>query len=241
MNIGQSHTESTKGVAVGAFVIAALGVLLLVESITGGINNYLQPAFRPWTALSGVLLIGLGGWSTYSARRYPCSHSPMRATSWLLLVPVLLVALCAPTALGAASLRYTAESSGATARKNSLDDLPMEPLRSYGTNELTMEELTARFLRSDSASMMGKTVAVTGFASRSVDGTWRLSRYKIFCCAADAMAYTASLDGDAELIEDNWYEITAEVVPHSEKFNPQFPVLKIDHATQIPQPEKPYL
>lgn len=55
------------------------------------------------------------------------------------------------------------------------------------------------------------------------------------------MAYTASLDGDAELIEDNWYEITAEVVPHSEKFNPQFPVLKIDHATQIPQPEKPYL
>ncbi|ADK28120.1 TIGR03943 family putative permease subunit [Corynebacterium pseudotuberculosis] len=241
MNIGQSHTGLAKGTAVGAFVIAALGVLLLTESITGGINNYLQPAFRPWTLLSGVLLIGLGCWSIYSARRYPCSHSPMHTTSWLLLIPVILVALCAPTALGAASLRYTAESTSATVRRNSLDDLAMEPLRGYGTNEITLEELTARFLRSDNTSMLAKTVSVAGFASRSIDGTWRLSRYKIFCCAADAMAYTASLAGATELVEDEWYEITAEVIAPPEGFNPQFPVLKVDRATQIPQPEQPYL
>ncbi|WP_420795929.1 TIGR03943 family putative permease subunit [Corynebacterium diphtheriae] len=214
------------------FIVGALGIAMTYLALTGRINNYLQPGFRPASLATGLVLVALALWSAVR----PNSFSSRR-TSWFLLVPVCVVAVFAPAALGAATLN----SSGVTrVVGNNLDDLALPKLAKDQLNPMTMEELITRFLRSDSATFDGTVVEVEGFASAAADGTWRLSRYKIYCCAADAMAYTATLETSTSMSSDQWYRVRG-VVRVSSAHNPQFPVIEVHNLEAIDTPTEPYL
>lgn len=99
--------RSLLGNAAGATIVGSLGIILIVMVLTGQINNYLQPSFRPWLLLTGTFLICLAIWTLLSIRKHTQSltqDNPMRRSSWLMTLPLLIAVIAAPAPLGAAMI-----------------------------------------------------------------------------------------------------------------------------------------
>ena len=65
-----------------------------------------------------------------------------------------------------------------------------------------------------------------------------LNRFRIFCCAADAIAYSARLNGDWEYPDDTWVEVTGRVTSDA---TGKHPVLTPESVKKINAPRMPYL
>ncbi|SPT53396.1 Uncharacterised protein [Actinomyces bovis] len=244
---------------VAATIMLVLGLVALVLVLTRRLNFYLQPYFQPFILLTALVLIVLAMWTLVDLDRPTVlkAHAPMRPSSWLVLVPVILAVVCAPSPLGAALMSSTAVAGGGggaayTAAKQSSrvraakvlgtnpDGTVAFPILPTGTvNSLGLDELSDRYSLGSKPQLAGRTVKLLGFASPGPDGGWRLGRFKIYCCAADAIPYQAALIGlSQELQADQWYEVTGLV-----QTNPEFevPILQVTHLTAVPQPESPYL
>ncbi|EPH07164.1 TIGR03943 family protein [Propionibacterium sp. oral taxon 192 str. F0372] len=264
-----SRTTSTTTVRLhelwSAAILVLLGIMIGVLVVTGQLNNYLRPAFSPLLAVTGVVLLGLGIWSAVATIRQPGPwhlgqghpdqrHSPIRRTSWMLLVPVLLVVLVAPDPLGSALLTSQAaggseETSTTTTRRprariqspsarprNPGGTVVYPPLSQTGINEMTLEELVLRHTEGDPAALEGRTVSVIGFASLDPKTGWRLGRFRIVCCAADAIGYRAQLRGTSDLVDDQWYQVTGVVDTTG-----ALPAIQVTSLNAIDQPVTPYL
>lgn len=257
------HDETGKNNAAAATIIAALGVILITLVATGQLTNYVRPYFRPIMFITGVCLISLGGWTLVNLRRHftAITHDkPLRRTSWLMLVPILLAVLCAPSPLGAAMLNSSAVGgvAGDTGQReprivnrvgrNPDGTIAYPPLATGEVNEITLEDLANRYTFGTPKNLEGKKVKLVGFAAPGGPGreAWRLSRFKIYCCAADSIPYTAAMQpaptatGVAAGVPkaDQWLEVTGTV-----KVTPGVttPTVIVEQATEIKQPSVPYL
>ena len=89
------------------------GVLVVWIAATNAMLKYLRPAMRPWLLAAGVGLVVIGVYGLVRARsRAPDADAPTRTADghehthgrsrvgWLLVVPVLVVALFGPQAMG---------------------------------------------------------------------------------------------------------------------------------------------
>lgn len=134
-------------------------------------------------------------------------HGAGRHAPWLLLVPVLAVALVAPPALGADAVVRT--GSGNTVRAADL----MAPLPPGDGVPLTIGEFVQRAVWDTGGSLDDREVTLTGFVVRrgaAVD----LARMTIVCCAADARANRVHLVGDlSDPGPDTWCRCTASCSP----------------------------
>lgn len=243
----------------GATLVASIGALLMVMVISGQLNNYLRPLFRPWAFLTGALLVSLAVWTLASLRRdlaATAHDNPMRKSSCFLLVPLIIAVVCAPSPLGAAMVNSSSIAGGngpahaqASQRdanrvasrvgRNADGTIAYEILSADGVSEVTLEDLANRFTFGRKADLEGRRVTVVGFLSQGEDSQWRINRFKIYCCAADAVPYSAVLaDETFEPQSDQWFEITGTLDTQSSDLNP---VLHIEEATPISQPEIPYL
>lgn len=251
----------------GASIVGALGFLLIALSLEGKLTNYLQPVFIPFMIATGLALVGLCLWTFIGLHRdfaRTAADQPMRRTSWLMLVPLALVMFCAPNPLGTSMLNSNAVGGGGSASaavsrqgesmaanrigRNPDGTIAYPVLAADQTNELTIEDLSNRYGFGRKSDLDGKEVKIIGFAgggnnhasASGKQGSWRLSRFKIYCCAADAVAYTTNIKGRlAEPPEkDSWFEVTGKVdVPASG----DLPVVTATEVKPIHQPEVPYL
>lgn len=251
------------GTAAGATIVASLGLILVAMVLSGQLTNYLQPYFRPWVLLTGALLLLLAGWTFLrlwkdSRERgdgsLVAAENPMRKTSWLLLVPVLLATLCAPSPLGAAMLNSSAVGGSSVSNaaneqaatrvasrvgRNDDGTIAYDVLSDSAPTDITLEDLANRFTFGRKGELQDKPVKIVGFAAAAADGQWRVNRFKIYCCAADAVPYTAQLNGTPTAPEaDTWYEVTGTVDALSSE---TVPILTVSEFTPIKQPEIPYL
>ncbi|WKD60983.1 hypothetical protein CCICO_04735 [Corynebacterium ciconiae DSM 44920] len=250
---GPSGTRST---VLAATIVLLLGIVAMALVITGQLNNYVQPFFRPFMAITAAALIGLGLWTLVRLSRDiagAAGEHPVRSSSWLLLVPVLLAVLCAPDPLGASMLGSTAVggasasmSDAHTQRAQQIVRVERNPdgtiafpeLARDEINEITLEDLANRFYFGDRDQLDGVRIRLEGFASRDPQGKWAVGRFKIYCCAADAIPYQAGVDGLNDPSPDQWYRLTATIDTAA---NSQLPMLRVAEATAIDQPERPYL
>jgi len=228
-------------------LLLALGATAVWLWHSGEALNYVRPALAPLVLAAGVVLLALGslpplGLLTRAAG--PASgtgaHQHRGRVGWLLLVPVLVVLVVQPAALGsyAASSR-TVVPGGGDSQFPSL----AAPVR--GAVPMSMAEFVTRAVRDPGRSLFGVRVRLTGFVAPAEGGTgYRLTRFVIFCCAADAEALQAVVHGDpTPRTRDQWLEVEGTWQPRPAAVDdpsPPPPVLNADVVRPIAPPRPPY-
>ena len=242
------------------------GALVLALLATGRISTYIRTFWHPLT-LTAALLVTVLSLSVLwlGAKQERSTNGVGKAQispiALLLFVPFLLVVAAAPSPLGAAMLDNTASGaerdaalSGAAGRvnKTSGSAANFSPLSDTDVNELTMDDLHNRYSYGKLEDLEGKKVKVVGFishggpasfsddnsSSTKKDDTVKINRYKIFCCAADAVAYSATIAGGADIPDDTWIELVGTIDTAA---SASHLVLTPESITKTNEPRIPYL
>jgi uncharacterized repeat protein (TIGR03943 family) len=211
---------------------------------SGDVLNYVRPGLAPYLMASGVILVGLGllpplGLLGDQAAGHPGHHRAR--VGWLLLVPVLVVMLVQPTALGSYAVSSRSTVPGG--------DGGFQPLAApvRGAVPMSMAEFVTRAERDPARSLAGVRVRLVGFVapSQGKEGGYRLTRFVIFCCAADAEALQAVVRGDpTPRARDQWLEVEGTWLPRptaaEDDPSPPPPALHVDSVRPAAPARPPY-
>jgi uncharacterized repeat protein (TIGR03943 family) len=235
-----------------SMLLLALGGTAVWLWRSGEALNYVRPSLVPLVLGAGLVLLALGllpplGLVGTGVGRAATSgdgsggHQHRGRVGWLLLVPVLVVLVVQPAALGsyAVSSRTVVPGGG---------DSGFPPLAApvRGAVPMSMAEFVTRAVRDQNQSLAGVRVRLVGFASPAqAGGGWRLTRFVIFCCAADAEALQVAVHGDpTPRARDQWLEVEGTWVPRpvtpDDGLTPPPPVLNADLVRPVAQPRPPY-
>lgn len=217
-------------------LLLAIGPIAIRFGLSDAALAYLKPSFQPILLIAGVVLVLLGG---HGLLRSPGDdehaghgHTESPGVGWLLAVPLLVLLLIAPPALGS----FAAGRQGPVAAVSDSGFVELPPARE-GAVDLGMRDFVTRALQDPDRSLDGVPVRVAGFVVPDESGEgYLLSRFTVACCAADATAYTARVVGDGDRTADTWVEVTGRWEPGDD----DLPVLVADTATVVPTPDEPY-
>jgi uncharacterized repeat protein (TIGR03943 family) len=240
-----------------SLLLVALGATAVWLEWSGAALNYVRPALQPFLLAGGMVLVLLGllppfgllgrgaagrsgGGDHEGHQDHGHGHGRTRV-GWLLLLPVLVVVLVQPAALGSyAASGRPAVPGGAG------DGFPPLAAPVRGAVPMTMAEFVTRALRDRGGSLEGVRVRLVGFVAPGDDPrTYRLTRFVIFCCAADAEALQVTLRGDGvQRQRDQWLEVEGRWLPRplpdEDDPSPPPPVLTAETVRPIAQPHRPY-
>jgi uncharacterized repeat protein (TIGR03943 family) len=242
-----------------SLLLVVLGAMAVWLWRSGQALNYVRPGLVPLVGVAGLVLLAggllppLGLLGTGRAGHRPDSlgdpgghqgqHQHGGRVGWLLLVPVLVVILIQPAALGsyAVSSRTVVPGAG---------DSGFPPLAApvRGAVPMTMAEFVTRAVRDPDQSLAGVRVRLTGFvapAEHDGSSSYRLTRFVIFCCAADAEALQVAVHGDpTPRTRDQWLEVEGiwapRAIPPDDGRTPSPPVLNVNLVRPVGQPRPPY-
>ena len=239
-----------------SLLLGVLGAMAVWLWRSGQALNYVRPGLVPLVGAAGLVLLALGLLpplgllSPGRARHSPDGsgdqgghqhqHHHEGRVGWLLLAPVLVVLVVQPAALGS----YAASSRTVVPGSGGQDQFPplAAPLR--GAVPMTMAEFVTRAVRDPNQSLAGVRVRLTGFAIPAEGGGYRLTRFVIFCCAADAEALQAVVRGDSvPRARDQWLEVEGTWVPRPAAVDdpiPPPPVLQADLVRPVAPARPPY-
>jgi len=224
----------------GGTAVLLVGVLMIRLVLADAHLRYVQPAMGPWLLVSGAVLVVLGGVAVTRALRAPVAaaihddhdHGAHDRAGWLLIVPVLAVLLAPPPALGSYGVDrgVTVASTGRT--YPSLPD-------TGNPHPMALREFGERAADGNGASFAAQPVELTGFVAGDAPGGFRLARFQISCCAADAVAAVVIVHDPSGVAHarDTWAtvvgtyrDVTADGVPE----------LDAVAAQQVAAPVDPY-
>jgi uncharacterized repeat protein (TIGR03943 family) len=231
-------------------MLLVVGATALWLGLTDASLAYVRAALRPPLAASGLVLLalaaatlrGAGAGAGPARPGGPAGHGHggRLGAGWLLIVPVLVLLLVAPPALGSfAASRQAPRTGGETGAFPPLPD-PVD-----GAVPLPVSEFVSRALYDEQRSLAQARVRVLGFVTPDGGGGYRLARFNVFCCAADAEAYEIAVRGDATprqadqwlLVEGRWLPEPplTSVAPSSRR-----PVLVAEAVTPVRPPADRY-
>jgi uncharacterized repeat protein (TIGR03943 family) len=231
-------------------LLVVLGATVVWLGWSGQALNYVRPGLAPWLGVGGVVVgllgllppLGLLGRETTQAGHGGGHHRHRGRVGWLLLVPVLVVVLVQPAALGSYAVASRAAVPGG-------GDSGFDPLAApvRGAVPMSMAEFVTRAVRDPDQSLSGVRVRLVGFVapSQGRDGGYRLTRFVIFCCAADAEALQAVVRGDATpRARDQWLEVEGSWQPRppaaEDDPSPPPPALHADTVRPVAPARPPY-
>jgi uncharacterized repeat protein (TIGR03943 family) len=234
-----------------SLLLVVLGATAVWLWWSGQALNYVRPGLAPWLLAGGVVVgllgllppLGLLGKQTAQADHGGGHHQHRGRVGWLLLVPVLVVMLVQPAALGsyAAASRSTVPGGG---HEGGFQPLAA-PVR--GAVPMSMAEFVTLAVRDPDQSLAGVRVRLTGFVAPSEgrEGGYRLTRFVIFCCAADAEALQTVVRGDATpRARDQWLEVEGTWQPRppaaEDDASPPPPALHADTVRPVAPASPPY-
>lgn len=157
-----------------------------------------------------------------------------------ILLPILILLFVPKPGLGA----LAAANKGAGGIVSATVGL-QPPERKPG-GELTLEEMEYASMSSEYASAVGIaegiSVRLIGFVThpkKIAEGTFVLARFAIFCCAADAVPYSARVvppDVSIDYKDDQWLEVKGIVAEDGDGF-----FVQATEIETIDEPSSPYL
>lgn len=227
-------------------VLMLFGLVVFATAISGLYLNYLQSWYGPMLYASAGVLWFLGVWSLISdselmegehadkAKAQHVHSHTLPKVGALLLAPAFLIAAAAPGPLGLDAV----ERVGVQAAQN--EEVDFSELPGGQITELSMRDYSDRFEWGDPKQLIGKKVKLLGFVGDGEDSaSFSVNRFGIFCCAADARAYTVQIAGmERPQGEDTWVEVVGEIDIEASEF---YPVLVVDSVTEVDPPEEPYV
>jgi uncharacterized repeat protein (TIGR03943 family) len=238
---------------------AALGVILVLLggitariSLTGDYRNYVKPGLLPLLLIAAAVLLAVGAatlWPelarsakaddrTVSDPSTGHEHEHTPGVGWLLLLPVMALALLAPPPLGA-----DAAANAGTALSAPTGDFP--PLPDGDPVELTLLDYASRAVFDDGRSLADRQVQLTGFITLGPGGEIFLTRMVVSCCAADARPIKVALSGELQpgLAADTWLRVVGRYTPTraTDEINgAAIPYLDVLSSEPTDRPDDPY-
>lgn len=226
--------------AAGGTISLLIGAVLLRLTVTDTYQRYVRPELGPWLLVAGVAVIVLGLATLAWALRHgnepdPNAHEHEHGVGpgWLLLAPIAALLLVAPPTLGSYGVDRAATVDV------SAGDAVLEPLaRGAGPVPMGLLEFGQRAFQNDGAGFNGASVELTGFVAGAEAGGFRLARYQIACCAADAAPVVVRVVGTAGDLppSDQWVTVTGTFRPGGD----ELPELAATSVIQIRPPNDPY-
>ena len=233
--------------AAGGAISVLIGTVLLRLVVTGTYQRYVRTGMALWLLLAAVAVLVIGVATLHRAMRgKPLGDSHGHAhddddhdhregigAGWLLLAPIAALLLVAPPTLGSYGLDHAA-TIDVRAGGEVFDPIPPsdEPVA------MTLLEFGQRAFDHGGASFKDASVQLTGFVAGAVEGGFRLARYQIACCAADAapvVVLVAGTEGDAPA-RDQWVSVTGTFA----RTDGDLPELTATSVIDIAAPEDPY-
>jgi uncharacterized repeat protein (TIGR03943 family) len=229
-------------------LLVVLGATAVWLWWSGEALNYVRPGLAPYLLASGVVVLLLGLLPPFGLLGDQPAHGDGHGghrhrarVGWLLLVPVLVVMVVQPAALGsyAAASRLAVPGGG---HEGGFQPLAA-PVR--GAVPMSMAEFVTRAVRDPDQSLAGVRVRLVGFVAPNEGGGYRLTRFVIFCCAADAEALQAVVRGDpTPRARDQWLEVEGTWVPRppaaEDDSSPPPPALQVDAVRPVAPARPPY-
>lgn len=198
--------------------------------------RYVRPSHR-WLLLgAGAVIVVLAVVGLVRDRAGPPAHEHGGHTPWLLLAPVLVIALVAPPALGADAVGRAGAVNAVVQESDVFGPLPPgDPA------ELSVAEFVQRAVWDGTGSLDGREVVLTGFVVRR-GAAVELARLTIACCAADARPNRVRLVGDLDdHAPDTWLRVQGILQEGSATAaTGHVPALTVTSARTIPPPPDPY-
>jgi uncharacterized repeat protein (TIGR03943 family) len=226
--------------AAGGTISMLVGAVVLRLTFTDTYRRYVQPTMGKWLLVAGIAVILLGLVTLINALRNPepseahdHDHSHSVGVGWLLLAPIAALLLVAPPTLGA----YGVNRAGTI--KVSPGKAFFKPLKPADAPvEMTLLEYIERALEHNGASFHKVPVKLTGFVAGAEAGGFRLARYQIACCAADATPVDVDIVGTSgpPAGDDQWVTVTGTFQPGGG----ELPRLAATSIVEIPAPNDPY-
>ncbi|MCF6737640.1 TIGR03943 family protein, partial [Blastococcus sp. KM273129] len=134
-------------------------------------------------------------------------HHDVAPSTWLLVLPVAVLLLVAPPALGAFTAERQAQPIAVPAGARSSAALLGPDDEGADHRTLTLLEYGIHALAPGSPALTGRSVRLQGFALPRDGGGWYVARIRIGCCAADAVPIAVVLSGAPEDLEEGeWVE-----------------------------------
>lgn len=226
-------------------LILLLGGALLRIAADDTYLRYVRPSHRWLLLATGLAMVWLAVVALWrDSRSRPIvenaghDHAGAdRHMPWLLVVPVLTIALVAPPALGADAVTRAGAANAVLGADDVFGPLPA------GAPELPIAELVQRASAGAAGEVDNREVTLTGFVVRRGDAV-DLARLTIACCAADARATRVHLAGDLGApapASDTWLRVRGTVAPGSATAATGYvPTLTIIDTTVVPAPPDQY-
>ena len=218
-----------------------IGAVLLRLTLTDTYRRYVRPELGVWLTLAGVVVILLGSLTLLGALRrgrptavhdQDHDHDAV-GVGWLLLAPIAALLLVAPPTLGSYGVGRAATvniRSGAPV----FHSLP----KSGEPRQMTLLEFGQRAYDHNGSSFNGAVVELTGFVAAAEDSGFRLARYQIACCAADAtpvVVRVVGTSGDPPPL-DQWVIVTGTF----QRGGDELPEVTATSIVDIEAPDEPY-
>jgi len=233
--------------AAAGTITMLVGAVLLRLSTTGTYERYVRVGMGTWITVAGALVIALGALTlTRALQRRPVvgdavaqdhdpdhHHEDRVGVGWLLLAPIAALLLVAPPTLGSYGV-----GRGATVDVRQGAPVFDAIRRTAVPVDMTLLEFGQRAFDHHGLSFNGATVRLTGFVAEDGTGGFRLARYQIACCAADAIPVVVKVVGTAGNApsRDVWVTVTGSF----RRTSGELPVLAATSVMEIPAPEDPY-
>jgi uncharacterized repeat protein (TIGR03943 family) len=221
-----------------ATTVLLVGALMIRLTVSGAYAKYVRTGMGPLLLVAGVLLAGLGLFGIVRALRRSGGpdahgHHHSQRIGWLLLAPVLALLLVTPPTLGSFGVGRSAAVNVSSGGK------VFAALPPGRTVPMTLMEFDQRVADHRGASFGTTQVRLTGFVTPSSDAQgFRIARYQIACCAADAVASVVRVTGasGSRPARDQWVTVTGTFAAATDGV----PELRAVSLAEIPTPEDPY-
>jgi uncharacterized repeat protein (TIGR03943 family) len=229
--------------AAGGTISLLVGAVLLRLTLTGTYERYVRAGMGTWLLIAGLAVIAVGLVTLVRALRHDAPvdahahddhhHGGGLGVGWLLLAPIAALLLVAPPTLGS----YGVDRGAAVDVRQGapvFDPLP----RSAEPREMSLLEFGQRAFDHNGSTFNRATVRLTGFVADAEPGGFRLARYQIQCCAADALPVVARIVGTAgdPPQSDQWVVVTGTF----KRGGDETPELAATSIVEIPAPDNPY-
>ena len=229
-------------------VLRGIGLFLFALWMRGNLSLYIHERFVWLVVAASIGLVWIG--AVYHSRRVRTSEQPHHhhgEFSWgglfLVLLPIVVGLTVPRTPLGADAMR-----------NRTVNVESMTSLAAPGNTRLLLKPAGKRtildwvmlfLMASDDSALNGEQADVTGFVYHDDEAeadTFRVSRFVVTCCAADAVPVSLPVfwPGSRALKNDQWVEVSGHFEIRSIAETPA-PVLIADSVTVVEMPEMPYL
>jgi uncharacterized repeat protein (TIGR03943 family) len=169
------------------------------------------------------------------------AHAHNSSIGWLLLLPLMALALVAPTPLGADAARRDIGRSAPPPAEVEFGPLPAS---TGGAVELPVSTFVSRARYDRHHAIAGVSVRLTGFVVRdpAISDGYLLTRFALVCCASDAFASQVRIQGlsGPPPPDDTWVEVVGEAIAPHALDSHEIPALRLQSQTLIDAPVNPY-